>query len=92
MYQKQLLSYSRFNFWEGRVNRLKDQIAKLAGTDFFGLASKESHPRVRIRLLALGHLGAGKAKTEVADQSGRPLSEFFQDRVLLRCATDFGRS
>lgn len=49
------------------MGRLKAEIAKLAGTDFFRLAKKESHPRVRIRLLALGHLGLGKTKTEVAE-------------------------
>ncbi len=49
------------------MGRLKDEIAKLAGTDFFRLAKTEPHPRTRIRLLALGHLGSGKTKTEVAE-------------------------
>ena len=49
------------------MGRLKDEIVKLVGTDFFGLAKKEPHSRVRIRLLALGHLSSGKTKTQVAE-------------------------
>ena len=49
------------------MGRLKDEIAKLSGTDFFQLAKKESDSKIRIRLLALGHLDAGKTKTEVAE-------------------------
>lgn len=45
----------------------KEEIDKLAGVDFFGLAKNEPHPRVRIRLLALGHLQEGKSKTEIAE-------------------------
>jgi transposase len=48
------------------MGKLKDEIAKLAGTNFFLLAKKERHARTRIRLLALGHLESGKTKTEVA--------------------------
>ncbi|MGI0061614.1 MAG: winged helix-turn-helix domain-containing protein [Nitrosotalea sp.] len=48
------------------MGRLTDEVAKLTGTDFFRLAKKESHPRTRIRFLALGHLESGKTKTEVA--------------------------
>ena len=48
------------------MGRLTDEVAKLAGIDFFRLAKKEPHPRTRIRLLALGHLGSGKTKTEIA--------------------------
>ena len=43
------------------------EIDQLAGTDFFQLAKREPHPRVRIRLLALGHLQSGKTKTDVVD-------------------------
>jgi transposase len=49
------------------MGRLKDEIARLKGTEFFQLAKKEQHPRVRIRLLALGHLESGKTKTEIAE-------------------------
>lgn len=48
------------------MGRLKDEVAKLSGTEFFQLAKKEPHPRTRIRLLALGHLESGRTKTEVA--------------------------
>ena len=47
------------------MNTLQDELEKLAGTDFFQLAKRESHPRTRIRLLALGNLQAGKTKREV---------------------------
>lgn len=49
------------------MGKLKNEITQLAGTDFFRLAKKEAHPRKRMRLLALGHLGSGKTKTQVAD-------------------------
>jgi transposase len=49
------------------MGKRNDEIAKLAGIDFFGFVKREPHPRVRIRLLALGHLGSGKTKTEVAE-------------------------
>lgn len=49
------------------MSRLKDEIIKLKGIDFFQLAKREMDARIRNRLLALGHLGAGKTKTEVAE-------------------------
>jgi transposase len=49
------------------MGRLKDEIAKLKGTNFFQLAKRELDARIRSRLLALGHLEAGKTKTEVAE-------------------------
>jgi transposase len=45
----------------------KEALAKLADTDFFQLAKREPHPRIRIRLLALGQLREGKTKSEVVD-------------------------
>lgn len=50
-----------------QMNTSQEELAKLAETDFFQLAKRESHPRTRIRLLALGHLRAGKTKSEVVD-------------------------
>lgn len=53
---------------EGSTHKMKthqDELVKLAKTDFFQLAKRESNPRTRIRLLALGHLRAGKTKLEV---------------------------
>jgi len=49
------------------MGRLKNEIAKLAGTNFFHLAKKHSHSKIYVRLLALGHLESGKTKTEVAE-------------------------
>lgn len=49
------------------MNAFQEELAQLNGTDFFQLAKREPHPRVRIRLLALGHLQSGKTKTEVAN-------------------------
>ncbi len=49
------------------MNAFQEELAQLNGTNFFQLAKRESHPRVRIRLLALGHLQSGKTKTEVTD-------------------------
>lgn len=49
------------------MGKLCDEITNLAGTDFFQLAKKEPNPRIRIRLLALGHLSSGKSKTEVVE-------------------------
>jgi transposase len=49
------------------MNKSQNELAKLAETDFFQLAKRESNPRTRIRLLALGHLRAGKTKLEVID-------------------------
>ncbi len=47
------------------MSSFQEELSKLAGTDFFQLAKTEPHPRTRIRFLALGHLQAGKAKTEI---------------------------
>jgi transposase len=45
----------------------QEELAKLANTDFFQLAKREPNPKMRIRLLALGHLREGKTKSEVVD-------------------------
>lgn len=45
----------------------REELEKLAGIDFFQLAKGESHPRTKMRLLALGYLQAGKTKSEVID-------------------------
>lgn len=47
------------------MGRITDELSKLADTDFFQIAKIESHPKTRIRFLALGHLQSGKAKHEV---------------------------
>ena len=49
------------------MSKKQNELSTLKGVDFFPLATKEPHPRVRIRLLALGHLQAGKEKLEVAN-------------------------
>lgn len=49
------------------MGKKQDELSTLTGVDFFQLATKEPHPRVRIRLLALGHLQAGREKMEVAN-------------------------
>ncbi len=49
------------------MGRLKDELFKLAGVDFFRLAKKERSPRARVRFFALGHLQSGKTKNQVAD-------------------------
>jgi transposase len=49
------------------MGRLKDELEKLAGIDFFRLAKQEPRPRARIRFLALGHLQSGTPKNQVAD-------------------------
>jgi transposase len=49
------------------MGRLKNELAKLEGIDFFRLAKQELGPRARIRFLALGHLQSGKPKNQVAD-------------------------
>jgi len=49
------------------MNTQQEELSKLEGTDFFQLAKREPHPRVRIRLLALGHLQAGRTKTEIVN-------------------------
>lgn len=48
------------------MGRLKDELLKLEGVDFFRLAKKEKKPRARIRFFALGHLQSGKTKNQVA--------------------------
>jgi transposase len=47
------------------MDAFQKEIDQLTGTDFFQLAKREPHPRVRTRLLALGHLQSGKTKTDV---------------------------
>ena len=47
------------------MDAFQKEIDQLPGTDFFQLAKREPHPRVRTRLLALGHLQSGKTKTDV---------------------------
>ena len=47
------------------MNNFQNELTKLSEVDFFKLAKREAHPRTRIRLLALGHLQAGKLKREV---------------------------
>jgi transposase len=49
------------------MSKKQEELSTLQGFDFFQLATKEPHPRVRIRLLALGHLQKGKEKMEVAN-------------------------
>lgn len=49
------------------MNTSKKELAKLKDTDFFQLAKREPNPKMRIRLLALGHLREGKTKSEVID-------------------------
>ncbi len=36
------------------MSKKQDELSQLDGVDFFRLATKESHSRTRIRLLALG--------------------------------------
>ncbi len=57
-----LLNLSRY-----QMNIFQQELTKLAEIDFFQLAKRESNSRTRIRLLALGHLRAGKTKREVID-------------------------
>ena len=49
------------------MKTFQEELAELSGTDFFLLAKRESNPRMRVRLLALGNLQAGKTKSEVID-------------------------
>jgi hypothetical protein len=49
------------------MGKKQDELSTLAEVDFFQLATKEPHPRVRIPLLALGHLQAGREKMDVAN-------------------------
>lgn len=61
--QCRLLNVPRSSYYYKSVpTRTIDQ---LANTDFFQFARRESDPRVRIRLLALGHLQSEKTKTDV---------------------------
>ncbi len=50
-----------------KMSKKQEELLTLLGVDFFKLATKEPHPRVRIRLLALGHLRKGREKMEVAN-------------------------
>jgi len=52
---------------EGQMNTQEDIQLKNTKVDFFQLAKREPNPRTRIRLLALGHLKAGKSKQEVTE-------------------------
>ncbi len=47
------------------MSKKQEELSKLKGVDFFRLATKESHPRTRIRLLALGHLQAEKKRWQL---------------------------
>ncbi|NGX32187.1 MAG: hypothetical protein K1060chlam4_00228 [Candidatus Anoxychlamydiales bacterium] len=47
------------------MSKKQDEPSQLNGVDFFRLVTKESDPRTRIRVLALGHLQAGKKKMVV---------------------------
>ena len=49
------------------MNTSQEELAKLVDTDFFQLAKREPNPKMRIRLLALGHLREGKTKSEIVD-------------------------
>ncbi|MCB1081979.1 MAG: winged helix-turn-helix domain-containing protein [Chlamydiia bacterium] len=49
------------------MNTPEDIQLKSSEVDFFYLAKREPNPRTRIRLLALGHLKAGKSKQEVTE-------------------------
>ena len=49
------------------MNTPEDIQLQSSEVHFFQLAKRESSPRTRIRLLALGHLKAGKSKQEVTD-------------------------
>lgn len=40
---------------------------KMSAINFFELAKKEKHPRVRIRLLAMGHVKRGTFRNEIAE-------------------------
>ena len=48
------------------MGTLTDELAKLAGIDFFQIAKRESHPKTRIRFPALRHLQSSKTKKELA--------------------------
>lgn len=50
--------------------RRPKRVEGMEGIDFFQLAKVEAHPRVRIRLIAMGHLQAGKSQQEIAEFLG----------------------
>ena len=45
----------------------EDELVKFAKVNFFQLAKRNSSPKTRIRLLALGHLQIGKKKKEIIE-------------------------
>ena len=47
------------------MGKFQDELAKIQEVDFFQLAKQAVDSRMRIRLLALGHLRAGKLKREI---------------------------
>ena len=47
--------------------RKPKRVEGLGEIDFFELAKREPHPRVRIRLIAMGHLQAGKSQKEISE-------------------------
>lgn len=49
------------------MNTPEDIQLQSSEVDFFHLAKREPNPRMRIRLLALGHLKAGKSKQEITE-------------------------
>jgi transposase len=49
------------------MNTPEDIQLQSTEVDFFQLAKREPNPRTRMRLLALGHLKAGKSKQEVTE-------------------------
>lgn len=49
------------------MGRLRDELAKLGGADFFEISKRESHPKTHIRFLALGHIRSSNTKNEVAE-------------------------
>ena len=49
------------------MNMPEDELVKFAKVNFFQLAKRDSNPRIRIRLLALGHLQIGKKKKEIIE-------------------------
>jgi transposase len=52
---------------KSQMNTYIEELNKLLSYDFFQLAKKEDNIKKRIRLLALGHLRAGKSKAEVIE-------------------------
>lgn len=62
----------------------EDDLIKLSEVNFFKLAKRESNPRMRIRLLALGHLQEGKTKQQTAEMF--QISRMTLRRWILRFA------